>query len=75
MLEYYPNRFTEVVLYLPEVVHHGLSDSNPYVRKTAVMGVVKLFHVDPTVVDGRLLAFISSAQVVDVVNILYIFYL
>jgi vesicle coat complex subunit len=30
----------------------GLSDKHPYVRRTAVMGVLKIYHVDRTVVDN-----------------------
>jgi len=42
-----------VVKYLPEILQRGLKDSSAYVRKSAVMGVVKLFHVDPDAVDSE----------------------
>ena len=47
--------FTEVVKYLPEALQHGLNDSNSYVRKSAVMGVVKLFYANPEMVDSKFL--------------------
>jgi hypothetical protein len=28
----------------------GLSDRHPYVRRTAVMGVLKVYHIDPNTV-------------------------
>jgi len=31
-------------------VTSGLEDRNPYVRRTAVMGVLKLYNIDPEVV-------------------------
>lgn len=30
----------------------GLSDKHPYVRRTAVMGVLKIHHVDKSVVEN-----------------------
>ena len=41
--------------YLPEALQHGLNDSNSYVRKSAVMGVVKLFYANPEMVDSKFL--------------------
>lgn len=43
----------DVVKYLREPLQLGLRDASPYVRKTAVMGVVKLFYIDPNAVDGE----------------------
>jgi vesicle coat complex subunit len=49
----------------------GLDDRHPYVRRTAVMGVLKIWHMNPDVVDSQgmlqhvqvLLAQDSDAQV------------
>ncbi len=46
-------RSTDVVNYLPEALQRGLIDNSSYVRKSAVMGVVKLFYADPNTVDGN----------------------
>ena len=40
-------RLDNVVEYLPAVVTAGLKDSSPYVRKTAVLGCVKLHRLAP----------------------------
>ena len=38
-------------LFIPvQPIDKGLEDKNPYVRRTAVMGVLKLYHIDPQVV-------------------------
>ena len=34
-------------VYLPQVINSGLQDQSPYVRKTAVIGVIKLAMVAP----------------------------
>lgn len=39
--------------YKQESLQAGLKDISPYVRKTAVMGVLKLFHTDPSVVESE----------------------
>eukprot|EP00798_Chlamydomonas_sp_ICE-L_P024469 gene24469-10073_t len=31
-------------------VNHGLEDRHPYVRRTAAMGVLKMYHIDPDIV-------------------------
>ena len=31
-------------------VNTGLIDRHPYVRRTAVMGVLKIYHIDPNIV-------------------------
>ena len=33
--------------------HHGRQDEDPYVRKTAAICVVKLFDINPEMVDDR----------------------
>lgn len=38
--------------YLREPLQAGLGDRSVYVRKTAVMGIVKLFHVAPQFIEG-----------------------
>ena len=36
-----------------ETLQSGLRDKSAYVRKTAVLGIVKVFHMDPAVVDSK----------------------
>ena len=36
-----------------EVLQSGLRDKSAYVRKAAVLGIVKVFHMDPVVVDSK----------------------
>lgn len=36
-----------------EALYVGLKDKSAYVRKTAVLGIVKIFHIDPEVVDSE----------------------
>ena len=31
-------------------VNHGLEDRHPYVRRTASMGVLKIYHIDANIV-------------------------
>ena len=38
--------------YIQQPLQAGLQDKSAYVRKTAVMGVVKLFYVAPEVING-----------------------
>ena len=53
-------RLANIVEYLPKVISDGLRDENPYVRKTAVMGCVKLHLLSPEHVTEY-----------DIVNTLY----
>lgn len=39
--------------YQQEHLQLGLKDLSPYVRKTAVMGVLKLFYTEPHTVDSE----------------------
>ena len=41
--------------YKKEPLQIGLKDSSAYVRKTAVMGVLKLHHTQPDIVDSKTL--------------------
>uniref|UniRef100_A0A0G4H631 Beta-adaptin appendage C-terminal subdomain domain-containing protein n=1 Tax=Chromera velia CCMP2878 TaxID=1169474 RepID=A0A0G4H631_9ALVE len=41
-------RLANMMEYLEPAVRRGMEDPNPYVRKTAVMGVVKLFRIAPS---------------------------
>ena len=41
-----------MVEYLEPAIRQGLKDMNGYVRKTAVFGVAKLYHIDPHSVAG-----------------------
>lgn len=36
-----------------EALQSGLKDKSAYVRKTAVLGIAKVFHVDPGVVNSE----------------------
>ena len=45
-------RLPNILEYLREPLQAGLGDRSPYVRKTSVMGIVKLFHVAPEFVEG-----------------------
>lgn len=67
-------RLPNIVEYITQPLKNGLSDVNAYVRKTAVLGCVKLFHVAPRIVKDsdvvdRLYALIRDrdAQVVGTV--------
>ena len=46
-------RIPNIVEYLRDPLQAGLVDRSGYVRKTAVLGVVKLFYVAPEVVTGE----------------------
>ena len=45
-------RLPNILEYLRDPLQAGLGDRSSYVRKTAVMGVVKLYHVAPEFVEG-----------------------
>ncbi|CEM20466.1 unnamed protein product [Vitrella brassicaformis CCMP3155] len=50
-------RLTNMVEYLEAAIRRGLNDHNGYVRKTAVVGCLKLYHISPEVVkDSDLLS-------------------
>ena len=36
-----------------EALQAGLKDRSAYVRKTAVLGIVKVFQIDPKIVDSK----------------------
>lgn len=44
-------RLPQMVEYVCEPVRRSLVDSHAYVRKTAVMGILKIYHLSPTVLD------------------------
>ena len=44
-------RLPTVIEYVTEPVRKGLRDHSPYVRKTAVMGVLKIYHMNPVLVQ------------------------
>lgn len=47
-------RLSQMVEYVSEPLHRALQDSHAYVRKTAVMGILKLHHLNETfVVDNN----------------------
>jgi len=43
-------RLPQMVEYISEPLHRALADSHAYVRKTAVMGILKIYHLDPEIV-------------------------
>eukprot|EP00198_Chlamydomonas_reinhardtii_P011332 XP_001700669.1 beta-4-adaptin [Chlamydomonas reinhardtii] len=43
-------RVTNFLEYVVAPITTGLSDRHPYVRRTAVMGVLKVYHIDPNTV-------------------------
>jgi vesicle coat complex subunit len=48
-------RLPSMVEYILDPMRKALGDPNAYVRKTAVMGVLKVFHLSPDAVTGPLL--------------------
>lgn len=44
-------RLPDLVEYIEEPLLKGLEDTNSYVRRTAVLGCIKLFHLTPDIVD------------------------
>lgn len=45
-------RVPNILEYIREPLHSGLGDRSAYVRKTAVMGILKLFYVAPEFIKG-----------------------
>ena len=48
-------RLPSILEYLKEPLQAGLGDRSPYVRKTAVMGILKVFYIAPEFVSGKCL--------------------
>ncbi|XP_003383030.1 PREDICTED: AP-4 complex subunit beta-1-like [Amphimedon queenslandica] len=44
-------RLPNVIEYIESPLQSGLTDKSPYVRRTAVMGVVKLYYIAPDIVS------------------------
>ena len=44
-------RLPEMVEYVSEPLNRALKDSHAYVRKTAVMGILKLYHLDEEILE------------------------
>lgn len=40
-------RFSGAIEYLMPAIRESLSDIDPYVRKTAIMGCVKVYYMQP----------------------------
>ena len=38
-------RFEGVTQYLQQAIHDGLNDVDPYVKKTAIIGCIKYYHM------------------------------
>lgn len=64
--------------YLEPAVQKGLHDNNGYVRKTAIIGCVKIFHINPpmirennTIID-RLYALVADSDVHVSTNAIYV---
>lgn len=47
-------RLPNIVEYIQQPLQAGLTDKSAYVRRTAVMGVVKMFYVAPDLISGRM---------------------
>lgn len=47
-------RFSGAIEYLLPAINKALLDIDPYVRKTAVMGCVKIFYMKPEVVKSNI---------------------
>ena len=45
-------RLPSILEYLKEPLQAGLGDRSAYVRKTAVMGIVKVFYIAPQFISG-----------------------
>jgi hypothetical protein len=54
-----PGRIAAIVEYVTPPLKAGLADASAYVRKTAIMGCVKMFHLAPRVVRGTLAIVLS----------------
>ena len=46
-------RLPDLVEYIVEPLLAGLGDNSSYVRRSAVMGCVKLYHLIPDFVEGK----------------------
>lgn len=44
-------RLPQMVEYVSEPLHRALQDSHAYVRKTAVMGILKMYHLDQDILE------------------------
>jgi vesicle coat complex subunit len=44
-------RLPQMVEYISEPLRRALTDTHAYVRKTAVMGILKLYHLDDTILE------------------------
>ena len=49
----HPLRVPNIAEYTAQAIQSGLVDKSAYVRKTAVMGVVKLHYVAPELLTGK----------------------
>ena len=49
-----PCRLPDLVEYIVEPLLTGLRDNSSYVRRCAVMGCVKLYHLIPDFVEGKI---------------------
>ena len=47
-----PSRLPDLVEYIVEPLLTGLRDNSSYVRRCAVLGCVKLYHLIPDFVEG-----------------------
>ena len=44
-------RIDQITEYMVEPLHRCLKDEDPYVKKTAVLGVAKIYDINPTLVE------------------------
>ena len=47
-------RLPSILEYLRKPLQAGLGDRSAYVRKTAVMGIIKVFYIAPHFITGEL---------------------
>ena len=47
------HRLPDLVEYIVEPLLAGLGDNSSYVRRCAVMGCVKLYHLTPDFIEGK----------------------
>eukprot|EP00210_Caulerpa_lentillifera_P003030 g2892.t1 len=45
-------RVANLLEYVVDPILHGLKDDHPYVKRTAVMGVLKVYHIDHSVAES-----------------------
>ena len=60
-----PCRIPDMVEYIRQPLQSALQDRSSYVRKTAVMGVVKLFYLSPSLITGDYIIIIDNSNTIS----------